>query len=552
MDKIIIDLIEKKGMTQQMNSSYEGQIINDRYRIEHLLGKGGMGAVYAAKHVVLGKTVAVKFLHLEFVNDEDIVKRFYREAQAAAAIGHTNIIEVLDVGVSENQEPYLVMEYLEGESLATLLQRKGTLDFDIACGIMEQVLDALHTAHTKGIIHRDLKPDNIFLAYSAAGHPTVKIIDFGISKFTEATGQSQLTKTGSLLGTPAYMSPEQARGDKGVDARADIYSMGVILYQMLSGRLPFRGENYNQLLINILTEPPVPPKESFAAFPAEAEPIVMDAVAKQPEDRIKNAFSFIELLSQTSAWKTRIEALAQIPAEVTHTTFASGDLGHSIKETGESNVASSILGKLSAGGTQTPGAWAGTNPIRSKKTGRTKHLIVATALVSLLAFFIFYKQWNNQSTEPVLTPAAPIELPRGELSEPDSPNGPEDTALEGIEIHILDVPEGAQILYNGAPVPNNPFRVDAKSTLSTLKILAEGYTPMAKSIVPQADVELTYEGVLLKQDTKPASKRKTVRKPISSRSANPALSTDAAPKPQSQPSKFSAGKRGTKFGKEFE
>ena len=212
---------------------YEGSVLNNKYRLIRLLGKGGMGAVYLGQHIIIGKSVAVKFLHAEFAAKKEVVKRFYREAQAAAAIGHDNIIDVLDVGISDTGEPYLVMEYLEGESLAALIQRKGVLDLSCACGIMEPVLQALFAAHSKGIVHRDLKPENIFLAHRPGGVPKIKLIDFGISKVTQAGSGEKLTQTGSVMGTPAYMSPEQARGSSDLDHRADIYSTGVILYEML-------------------------------------------------------------------------------------------------------------------------------------------------------------------------------------------------------------------------------------------------------------------------------------------------------------------------------
>ena len=199
-----------------------GALLDGRYRIVRLLGEGGMGSVYLASHVGLGRDVAIKFLHAELVSRDEVVGRFYREAQAAAAIRHKNIIEVFDVGVSPQGEPFLVMEYLEGESLAGLLKRAGPLNLGAACAVMEPVLQALHAAHRKGIIHRDLKPDNIFLAYQQGEPPVVKIIDFGISKFAQGEFDKWRTKTGSVMGTPAYMSPEQARGSAGLDHRTDI------------------------------------------------------------------------------------------------------------------------------------------------------------------------------------------------------------------------------------------------------------------------------------------------------------------------------------------
>lgn len=210
-----------------MAMDYSGRTLENRYSVTKLLGKGGMGSVYLGHHVKIGKRVAVKFLHAQFTSSPELVKRFYREAQAASMVQHSNIIKVMDVGVSDSGEPFLVMEYLEGESLAEMLKRKGILDIGAACGVLEPALLALSAAHDSGIIHRDLKPENIFMVHEESGFSGVKLIDFGISKFTGPGDQSQLTQTGTLLGTPAYMAPEQVRGDKDIDRRADIYSMGV-------------------------------------------------------------------------------------------------------------------------------------------------------------------------------------------------------------------------------------------------------------------------------------------------------------------------------------
>jgi eukaryotic-like serine/threonine-protein kinase len=262
-------------------NKHSGKVLDGRYEILSLLDEGGMGAVYLGRHVKLGRRVAVKFLRGELKGIKGLVTRFYREARAASGISHPNIIDVYDVGVADWGEPYLVMEYLSGENLASLLARKGPISLAAACGIMEPTLRALHAAHERGIVHRDLKPENIFLMRQENGPPVIKIIDFGVSKFLQGE-QTQLTRTGSLLGTPSYMSPEQARGRGTVDHRADIYSMGVVLYNMLSGSLPFVGESYNDLIVNILTEPAKTPTEAYPEFPADAEPIVMRLLEKDP------------------------------------------------------------------------------------------------------------------------------------------------------------------------------------------------------------------------------------------------------------------------------
>lgn len=228
-----------------------GKVIDGRYRIGEIIGEGGMGAVYAATVLQSGRKVALKRLHPELASDTDAVRRFQREARAAGATGHVNVVDVIDLGYAEDGAPYLAMELLEGESLASRLSR-GRLEPGHAVDVALQTLSGLDAVHAHGVIHRDLKPDNIFLA--AEGPQTiVKILDFGISKM-HAPGDvtDNLTRTGTAIGTPQYMSPEQARGVRVVDHRVDLYALGVILYQALGGQLPFRGSNYHALLQAIL------------------------------------------------------------------------------------------------------------------------------------------------------------------------------------------------------------------------------------------------------------------------------------------------------------
>ncbi|MBN2343009.1 MAG: serine/threonine protein kinase [Deltaproteobacteria bacterium] len=285
-----------------------------------------MGAVYLGRHVKLGRRVAVKFLHGELTGMKDVVTRFYREAQAASGISHPNIIDVYDVGVAEWGEPYLVMEYLSGENLASLLKRRGPVSLAAACGIMEPALRALSAAHEHGIVHRDLKPENIFLMRQENGPPVVKVIDFGISKFLQ-TEQTQLTRTGALLGTPSYMSPEQARGKGAFDHRTDIYSMGVVLYSMLCGSLPFVGESYNDLIVTILTESAKKPTEISPELPLDAEAIVMRLLEKDPDKRYATCMELLDALASLDAFAERHEALTALTADMPEECFATGDLG---------------------------------------------------------------------------------------------------------------------------------------------------------------------------------------------------------------------------------
>jgi len=320
-------VLKSSRSRQPAGSARLGALFDGRYLILRLLGEGGMGAVFLAEHAVLGRQVAIKFLHPDHAAQEGMVGRFHREAQAAAATRHRNIIDIFDVGVSPQGEPFLVMEYLEGESLAQLLKRAGPLNLSASCAVVEQALLGLAAAHRTGIIHRDLKPDNLFLAYPPNQPPVVKIIDFGISKFTQGQYDKWRTKTGSLLGTPAYMSPEQARALPGLDHRSDLYAMGTILYEMLTGALPFAGSSFTEFLSNLLIEQPRPPRTLRPDFPVEAEPILAKALAKDPGARFQTAEEMLDSLRQLKSFHERLDRLGMLASTIEVRGYAAGDLG---------------------------------------------------------------------------------------------------------------------------------------------------------------------------------------------------------------------------------
>jgi len=273
-------------------------VIANRYRILALIGEGGMGAVYVAEHLLIGRKVAVKRLHPELAGDEKAVARFQREARAAGSTGHEHVVEVLDLGYGDDGAPYLVMEYLRGRSLAQVIQAEGRLAAARASKIVGQVLAALSAVHGCGVVHRDLKPDNILLTRRGADPEFVKVVDFGISKIRQEDGDPKhnLTRTGVMLGTPFYMSPEQARGLKDLDHRVDLYGVGVILYEALAGRLPFDGDNYHQLLQAILTGKHAPIQELRPDLDPVLAEVVERAIHRDRDERFSHADEFLAAL----------------------------------------------------------------------------------------------------------------------------------------------------------------------------------------------------------------------------------------------------------------
>jgi serine/threonine-protein kinase len=262
-------------------------MLDDKYRIERLLATGGMGAVYLGTHIKLRKRVAIKVLNPQ-LSSAPMVERFHREAITASQIGHEGIAQVTDMGTSSEGEPFLVMEYLEGESLAKRLRESGPMSVEDACEMGCAILSPLSAAHNAGIVHRDLKPDNVFLVRQSRGE-MVKLLDFGISRAAGVEREFRLTNTGLVLGTPYYMSPEQARGESEITPAADLYAFGVILYEMLVGDVPIRAENYNQLMYRVTVGEFERPRERRPELPEDLERVVLHAMAQLPADRPASA-----------------------------------------------------------------------------------------------------------------------------------------------------------------------------------------------------------------------------------------------------------------------
>jgi serine/threonine-protein kinase len=248
-----------------------GQVLNDRYEIEGKIGEGGMAVTYRAMDALLGRTVALKVLREQYWHDAEFVERFRREAQSAASLSHANIAAVYDIG-KHGDMPYIVMELVEGPNLQEVLKRDGALPVERAVKIAEQVCDALAHAHAKGIVHRDIKPHNILLA--DGDH--VKVTDFGIAR---ARSAETITKTHAIIGTVAYISPEQAKGEPATPA-SDLYALGVVLYEMLTGRVPFSGETPVAIALKHVSEPPVPPSQYRPDLPAAIEQVILKALSK--------------------------------------------------------------------------------------------------------------------------------------------------------------------------------------------------------------------------------------------------------------------------------
>src|SRR5215813_7830032 len=278
--------------------SLVGTTLDGKYRIDARLNEGGMGTVYRGTHVLMDKTVAIKVLHPTLAADEKIVARFSREARAASRISHPNALSVTDFGEDESGHVFLVMEFLSGKTLKQVIRDEGPLPLARVVDIARQIGDALHAAHEQGVIHRDLKSDNIMLLDTMTGDHA-KVLDFGIAKINEPEGavDTNLTAPNLVIGTPQYMSPEQCSQDSEIDARSDIYSLGVILFEMLVGHVPFSGDSPTMVMMKHLQEPVPSILEERSDVPASVARVVARAMAKIRDNRYQNVAEMIEDLT---------------------------------------------------------------------------------------------------------------------------------------------------------------------------------------------------------------------------------------------------------------
>jgi serine/threonine-protein kinase len=444
------------------------------YRIVSPLGEGGMGAVYLGEHPLIGKRVALKVLHSEFASNGDVVARFFNEARAVNEIGHPNIVDVLDFGHIPSDPPfvYLIMEYLDGWSLAASLQAHGAFEPARALHVAQQIADALAASHAHGIVHRDLKPDNVFLLSKGQHRDFVKVLDFGIAKLSSSGRVSSRTRTGVVMGTPAYMSPEQCEGRSDVDGRTDVYALGVLLFEMLTGRLPFVAQGFGEMLVQHLTVPAPRVSSIDPRIPGAVCAIVARALEKAPERRFSSMAEMVAALRDPVAFEAGVPLAA--PVEQLPAWQIPQESGSAKRPT-------------------TLGTSVGERPVSLHGARKSRRALVigllSAAAAAAIGVAVHVATDHEIASAPTPTPEpAPAPAP----APAPVPPIPAPLVPQVVTLTVSAAAPDARVFLDGVPqgAANTPIVLLPSETPVTVLVRATNYQDWTMSVTPRRDLQI--------------------------------------------------------------
>ncbi len=494
-----------------------GRVLENKYEILRVIGRGGMGSVYEANHRLINRRLAIKLLHADYARDDSVVFRFQREAKASAAIGHDHIVDITDMGVTDTGELFIVMEYIDGKDLEHVLEDEGVLKPVRACHIMIQVLSALEAAHSKGIVHRDLKPGNILLTKRAGAMDYVKLVDFGISKIraTEEGMTKGLTRTGELLGTPSYMSPEQALGLTDINASTDIFSAGVILYEMVTGMMPFKDVSLAMLLVKILERDPAPPTSLRPGLSPELAEIILTALEKTQGARFADATSFRRILTPFSPETAELTGLS--------TTRLSQRVADIQREFSKNTQRDS---NANAAPIEAATPLDTVSPLQSKEKDRghfTVGIVGGAAVLMVLALVIALQLagGENASPPPVIplspnlpasstTPASDRQIGASKESDAKPKKPPAPT----IALHATIQPKDAIISMDGKNIGRGSFDIElpVDNKEHEIVVRSQGFREHREKRTFDSDISLVVSLEPEKNNSPPRKSRRRARK----------------------------------------
>jgi len=486
--------------------------LSQRYELLTFLGKGGMSEVWKARHIHLDKLFAVKLLHKNLTEKGEFVARFKQEAQISSKLNHPNICGVSDFGFTEEGTPFIVMEYLEGESLATILKRTERLPIGASLSILRQTVSGLQAAHEISVVHRDIKPGNIFILKDKSGARSVKVLDFGISKMLSGKkGDLGLTTTGTLLGTAFYLSPEQIMESRGVDQRTDLYAAGTVLYKLITGKVPYMGENFGEVAVKVVNDSLMDPRDLVKGLPGSVVKVIRKSMEKDPRLRYQNAEAMVRSIDKVledyhgdtidALYKPGLEDLILQPAPPGTSRY-----GKKVKIAALSTSLSLVIG-------------------------------------AIVLFILFTMNHSGNSAD---SDASSVSTIAAAQNEKENDRISEAPRPEKVKIHLGNMPPGSRFKVGDEEFTGDILEMDRSTQSIKIFVYADGFQKKEITLVPISDLDIDAS---LKPIVEEPPEDKSAAKTKSSKIKKTGAKKGGSKKPSPDGKKKKSG--GMDFAREF-